>query len=75
MGTAEAVYTPNQGLVWAVGPFAYVLCFICGKWLKEMKLHSTFRTLQIDFFFPQDHIYHFPSDTQHAERSFTTCIV
>ncbi|XP_023199201.1 high-affinity choline transporter 1-like isoform X3 [Xiphophorus maculatus] len=27
MGTAESVYSPTQGLVWALGPPAYVLCF------------------------------------------------
>lgn len=60
MGTAEAVYSPNQGLAWAMGPFAYVLCFICGKWLKEIKLHSTFRTLQIDFFSLRTTVITFP---------------
>uniref|UniRef100_H3CW83 Solute carrier family 5 member 7 n=1 Tax=Tetraodon nigroviridis TaxID=99883 RepID=H3CW83_TETNG len=30
MGTAEVVYSPNGGLAWAIGPFAYTLCFICG---------------------------------------------
>ncbi|XP_029378306.1 high-affinity choline transporter 1-like [Echeneis naucrates] len=28
MGTAEAVYTPTQGLIWALGPFSYVINFI-----------------------------------------------
>lgn len=40
MGTAEAVYSPNQGLAWAMGPFAYVVCFICGKWPKTSSLHQ-----------------------------------
>lgn len=31
MGTAESVYSPTQGLVWALGPPAYVLCFFVGK--------------------------------------------
>lgn len=31
MGTAEAVYSPNQGLIWALGPPAYVLNFFLGK--------------------------------------------
>ena len=35
MGTAEAVYSPNQGLLWAMGPFAYVVTFILGKYLRE----------------------------------------
>ncbi|XP_024137571.1 high affinity choline transporter 1 isoform X1 [Oryzias melastigma] len=30
MGTAEAVYSPNQGLIWALGPPAYVLNFFLG---------------------------------------------
>lgn len=75
MGTAEAVYSPNQGLAWAMGPFAYVLCFICGKWLKEIKLHSTFRTLQIDFFPSGPQLSLSLRHPQHAERSFTTYFV
>lgn len=31
MGTAEAVYSPSQGLIWAMGPFAYIINFIVGK--------------------------------------------
>lgn len=49
MGTAEVVYSPNHGLAWAMGPFAYVACFICGKWLKQTRLHYTSRTLQGTF--------------------------
>ncbi|XP_019745912.1 high-affinity choline transporter 1-like isoform X2 [Hippocampus comes] len=30
MGTAEAVYLPTRGLVWASGPFAYLVNFILG---------------------------------------------
>lgn len=41
MGTAEVVYSPGQGLAWAMGPFAYVVCFICGKWPKTSTLHHT----------------------------------
>ncbi|XP_045559976.1 high-affinity choline transporter 1 isoform X2 [Salmo salar] len=28
MGTAEAVYSPSQGLIWALGPLAYLITFI-----------------------------------------------
>lgn len=38
MGTAEAVYSPSQGLIWAMGPFAYMITFILGKYLKQMRL-------------------------------------
>lgn len=31
MGTAEAVYSPAQGLIWAVGPPAYLINFLLGK--------------------------------------------
>lgn len=34
MGTAEAVYSPAQGLVWAFGPLAYTLNFLLGEYLK-----------------------------------------
>ncbi|CAL8331921.1 unnamed protein product [Boreogadus saida] len=30
MGTAEAVYSPSQGLLWATGPLAYLLTFFLG---------------------------------------------
>ncbi|XP_041853383.1 high-affinity choline transporter 1-like [Melanotaenia boesemani] len=30
MGTAEAVYSPTQGLIWALGPPAYVISFLLG---------------------------------------------
>ncbi|KAM4572939.1 high-affinity choline transporter 1-like [Odontesthes bonariensis] len=30
MGTAEAVYSPTQGLIWAMGPPAYALNFLLG---------------------------------------------
>ncbi|XP_077373195.1 high-affinity choline transporter 1-like [Festucalex cinctus] len=30
LGTAEAVYSPAQGLVWAFGPFAYLVNFLSG---------------------------------------------
>ncbi|XP_056140109.1 high affinity choline transporter 1-like [Lampris incognitus] len=30
MGTAEAVYSPSQGLIWATGPLAYVITFFLG---------------------------------------------
>uniref|UniRef100_A0A8C7YYH5 High affinity choline transporter 1-like n=1 Tax=Oryzias sinensis TaxID=183150 RepID=A0A8C7YYH5_9TELE len=30
LGTAEAVYSPNQGLIWAIGPPAYFLNFFLG---------------------------------------------
>ena len=38
MGTAEAVYSPGQGLIWALGPPAYVINFLLGKWQKQMIL-------------------------------------
>ncbi|CAL8374148.1 unnamed protein product [Arctogadus glacialis] len=28
MGTAESVYSPELGFVWAVAPFAYIVCFL-----------------------------------------------
>nr|XP_046152273.1 high-affinity choline transporter 1-like [Oncorhynchus gorbuscha] len=28
MGTAEAVYSPSQGLIWALGPLAYLITFL-----------------------------------------------
>lgn len=31
MGTAEAVYSPTQGLIWAMGPPAYVINFVLGE--------------------------------------------
>lgn len=31
MGTAEAVYSPSQGLIWAMGPPAYLINFLLGK--------------------------------------------
>ncbi|XP_019720982.1 high-affinity choline transporter 1-like isoform X2 [Hippocampus comes] len=37
MGTAEAVYLPTRGLVWASGPFAYLVNFILGEYLKPMR--------------------------------------
>ncbi|KAM4552943.1 high affinity choline transporter 1-like isoform 1-T1 [Fundulus diaphanus] len=30
MGTTESVYSPSQGLVWALGPPSYAICFILG---------------------------------------------
>ncbi|XP_069045847.1 high-affinity choline transporter 1-like [Lepisosteus oculatus] len=30
LGTAEAVYVPTQGLIWALGPLAYVINFVVG---------------------------------------------
>ncbi|KAM4627087.1 high-affinity choline transporter 1-like [Polymixia lowei] len=30
LGTAEAVYSPSQGLIWATGPLAYVITFLLG---------------------------------------------
>ncbi|XP_074489146.1 high affinity choline transporter 1-like isoform X1 [Sebastes fasciatus] len=30
MGTAEAVYSPSQGLIWAMGPPAYLINFLLG---------------------------------------------
>ncbi|GAA6225496.1 high affinity choline transporter 1-like [Lates japonicus] len=30
MGTAEAVYSPTQGLIWAMGPPAYLINFLLG---------------------------------------------
>ncbi|XP_035521723.1 high affinity choline transporter 1-like isoform X2 [Morone saxatilis] len=30
MGTAEAVYSPTQGLIWAMGPPAYIINFLLG---------------------------------------------
>ncbi|XP_069046212.1 high-affinity choline transporter 1-like isoform X3 [Lepisosteus oculatus] len=30
IGTAEAVYVPTQGLIWALGPLAYVINFVVG---------------------------------------------
>ncbi|CDQ95541.1 unnamed protein product [Oncorhynchus mykiss] len=35
MGTAEAVYSPSQGLIWALGPLAYLITFLLGKKHEE----------------------------------------
>ncbi|XP_061678648.1 high-affinity choline transporter 1-like isoform X2 [Syngnathoides biaculeatus] len=35
MGTAEVVYSPAQGLVWAFGPLAYFLNFFLGLFLAK----------------------------------------
>ncbi|XP_041650610.1 high affinity choline transporter 1-like [Cheilinus undulatus] len=39
MGTAEAVYSPTQGLIWAMGPPAYLINFILGGlfFAKQMR--------------------------------------
>jgi len=31
LGTAEMVYNPKRGLIWATGPLAYIINFIVGK--------------------------------------------
>ena len=31
VGTAEAVYNPSMGLIWAVMPVAATMCFIIGE--------------------------------------------
>lgn len=35
MGTAQAVYSPSQGLLWATGPVGYALTLIVGKWVTK----------------------------------------
>lgn len=40
MGTAEAVYSPSQGLMWAVGPVAYPMTFILGKQERTHDSHE-----------------------------------
>lgn len=35
LGTAEVVYSPSQGLIWAIGPPAYLTNFLLGKQLKQ----------------------------------------
>lgn len=38
MGTAEVVYSPTQGLIWALGPPAYFANYVLGKWMTQIKL-------------------------------------
>lgn len=46
MGTAEAVYNPSMGLIWAVMPITATLCFIVGK---ISFLYCSVRTAMISF--------------------------
>ncbi|XP_029695065.1 high-affinity choline transporter 1-like [Takifugu rubripes] len=50
LGTAEAVYSPNQGLAWAMGPFAYVVCFICGGLFFAKPMRSSNYVTMMDPF-------------------------
>ena len=44
MGTAESVYSPELGFVWAVAPFAYIVCFLLGKiWVEHS--HSCLKSI------------------------------
>ncbi|KAM9815518.1 high-affinity choline transporter 1-like [Syngnathus typhle] len=50
MGTAEAVYSPAQGLVWAFGPLAYVLNFLLGGVLFAKQMRSKRYVTMLDPF-------------------------
>ncbi|XP_061139106.1 high affinity choline transporter 1-like isoform X1 [Syngnathus typhle] len=50
MGTAEAVYSPAQGLVWAFGPLAYVLNFLLGGLFFAKQMRSKRYVTMLDPF-------------------------
>uniref|UniRef100_A0A3Q3DKA9 High-affinity choline transporter 1-like n=1 Tax=Hippocampus comes TaxID=109280 RepID=A0A3Q3DKA9_HIPCM len=63
MGTAEAVYLPTRGLVWASGPFAYLVNFILGGIFFAKPMRSKRYVTMLD---PFQHRY---------GRLFTTAIL
>ncbi|XP_008402011.2 high-affinity choline transporter 1-like, partial [Poecilia reticulata] len=50
MGTTESVYSPTQGLVWALGPPAYVLCFFVAGLLFAKPMRSKRYVTMLDPF-------------------------
>ncbi|XP_077425013.1 high affinity choline transporter 1-like [Vanacampus margaritifer] len=50
MGTAEAVYSPAQGLVWAFGPPAYLLNFLLGGLFFAKQMRSKRYVTMLDPF-------------------------
>ena len=46
LGTAEAVYSPSQGLIWAMGPPAYLTNFVLGKFPQLTITHSRDKMLE-----------------------------
>ncbi|XP_051916436.1 high affinity choline transporter 1-like isoform X2 [Hippocampus zosterae] len=63
MGTAEAVYMPTRGLVWASAPLAYLVNFILGGLLFAKPMRSKRYVTMLD---PFQHCY---------GQSFTTAIL
>ncbi|XP_038124688.1 high-affinity choline transporter 1 isoform X1 [Cyprinodon tularosa] len=50
MGTAESVYSPTQGLVWALGPPAYALSFFIGGLFFAKQMRSKRYVTMLDPF-------------------------
>ncbi|XP_054633633.1 high affinity choline transporter 1-like isoform X2 [Dunckerocampus dactyliophorus] len=50
MGTAEAVYSPSQGVVWAFGPVAYLLNFVLGGLFLAKPMRSKCYVTMLDPF-------------------------
>ncbi|XP_077373194.1 high affinity choline transporter 1-like isoform X2 [Festucalex cinctus] len=63
MGTAEAVYSPAQGLVWAFGPPAYLLNFLLGGLFFAKQMRSKRYVTMLDPF------------QNHYGQLFTTAIL
>ncbi|KAF7224514.1 high-affinity choline transporter 1 isoform X1 [Nothobranchius furzeri] len=53
MGTAEAVYSPSQGLIWALGLPAYAVCFFLGGLFFAKPMRSKRYVTMLDPF--QEH--------------------
>lgn len=54
MGTAEAVYSPSQGLIWAIGPPAYLINFLLGGLFFAKPMRSKRYVTMLD---PFEHRY------------------
>ncbi|XP_029910587.1 high affinity choline transporter 1-like [Myripristis murdjan] len=63
MGTAEAVYSPAQGLIWAMGPPAYLITFLMGGLFIAKPMRSKRYLTMLD---PFQH---------HYGNSFTTALL
>ncbi|XP_060891238.1 high affinity choline transporter 1-like isoform X1 [Labrus mixtus] len=50
MGTAEAVYSPTQGLIWALGPPAYLINFVLGGLFFAKPMRSKSYVTMLDPF-------------------------
>ncbi|XP_070687331.1 high affinity choline transporter 1-like [Pempheris klunzingeri] len=50
MGTAEAVYSPTQGLIWAMGPPAYLINFLLGGLFFAKPMRSKCYVTMLDPF-------------------------